>query len=101
VINYASRCDVTRLALFGSLARDAARDDSDADVQVAFDGPASSLRYFGVRFYLEDLFARPVDHVTEKAIRPELRPHVELEAIMSDGAPRECLPLDCVAFGSQ
>lgn len=76
----ARRFGVIRLALFGSTARDSARDDSDIDVLVAFDGPATSERYFGVQFYLEDLLGRPVDLVTEKALRPELRPHIEREA---------------------
>jgi uncharacterized protein len=77
----ANRYGVTRLALFGSLARDAACDHSDVDILVAFDGPATSRRYFGVQFFLEDLFARPVDLVTEKALRAELRPFIEKEAI--------------------
>lgn len=50
---------VTMLALFGSAARDAARPDSDVDVLVAFDGPATCKRYFGVQLYLEDLPAAP------------------------------------------
>ena len=49
------RFGVVRLALFGSRARDHARQDSDADFLVAFDGPADSRRYFGLQFYLEDL----------------------------------------------
>jgi len=77
----ASRYGVTRLALFGSTARDAAREDSDVDILVAFDGAATSRRYFGVQFYLEDLFGHPVDLVTEKALRPELRPFIEKEAV--------------------
>ena len=76
-----SRYGVTRLALFGSTVRDAARSDSDIDILVAFDGPATSARYFGVQFYLEDLFGNPVDLVTEKALRPELRPFIEKEAV--------------------
>ncbi|MBF0611945.1 MAG: nucleotidyltransferase family protein [Magnetococcales bacterium] len=72
---------VTRLALFGSTGRDTAREDSDLDLLVAFDGPATSARYFGVQFYLEDLLGCPVDLVTEKALRKELRPFVEREAI--------------------
>ena len=72
---------VTRLALFGSTVRDFARQDSDMDILVAFDGPATSARYFGVQFYLEDLFGCPVDLVTEKALRPELRPFIEREAV--------------------
>ncbi|MCB1950455.1 MAG: nucleotidyltransferase domain-containing protein, partial [Rhodocyclaceae bacterium] len=42
------RFGVTRLSLFGSTARDAATDKSDVDILVAFDGPATSKRYFGV-----------------------------------------------------
>ncbi|WP_442498985.1 nucleotidyltransferase family protein [Methylobacter sp. sgz302048] len=74
------RFGVTRLALFGSTVRNAARDDSDVDVLVDFDGPATSARYFGVQFYLEDLLGCPVDLVTEKALRAELRPFIEQEA---------------------
>jgi uncharacterized protein len=77
-----SRYRVTRLALFGSTARDAARENSDVDVLVAFDGPATSQQYFGVQFYLEDVFGHPVDLVTEKALRPQLRPLTEKEAIV-------------------
>jgi len=72
---------VTRLALFGSTARDEATGDSDVDVLVEFDGPATSKRYFGVQFYLEDMFGCPVDLVTEKALRPELRPYIEEERV--------------------
>ena len=75
------RYGVTDLALFGSMARGASDADSDVDVLVAFDGPATSARYFGVMFYLEDLLGRPVDLVTVKALREELRPHVEREAV--------------------
>ena len=72
---------VKALALFGSTARDAAKLDSDIDILVDFDGPATSKRYFGVQFYLEDLLGSPIDLVTEKALRPELRPYVKQEAI--------------------
>ncbi|WP_372921800.1 nucleotidyltransferase family protein [Roseovarius sp.] len=77
----AERFGVTDLALFGSTARDTAEQGSDIDILVSFDGPASSKRYFGVQFYLEDLLACPVDLVTEKALRPELRRYVEKDAI--------------------
>jgi predicted nucleotidyltransferase len=76
-----ARFGVTRLALFGSTARDTATNKSDIDVLVAFDGPATSKRYFGVQFYLEDLFGCPVDLVTEKSLRSELRPYIEQEQI--------------------
>lgn len=72
---------VVDLALFGSAARNETRLDSDIDILVSFDGPATSRRYFGVLFYLEDLLGRPVDLVTDKALRKELRPYIEQEAI--------------------
>ena len=37
----AQRFGVTRLALFGATARDLARIESDIDILVAFDGPAT------------------------------------------------------------
>lgn len=76
-----TRFGVTKLALFGSTVRNTATPDSDLDVLVDFDGPATSTRYFGVQFYLEDLFGCPVDLVTEKALRPELRPYIEQERV--------------------
>ena len=75
------RFGITALALFGSTARDQARDGSDIDILVRFDGPATSKQYFGLQFYLEDLLGRPVDLVTQKALRKELRPYVEAEAV--------------------
>ena len=73
--------DVTGLALYGSFARDQADADSDVDILVRFDGPATSRSYFGTMFYIEDLLGRRVDLVTDKALRPELRPFVEQEAL--------------------
>lgn len=75
------RFGVRDLALFGSASRDTAGAESDIDILVAFDGPANSNRYFGLQFYLEDLLGETVDLVTDKALRPELRPFVEQEAI--------------------
>lgn len=77
----ADRFGVVGLSLFGSVARDTADSESDIDLLVEFDGPATSSRYFGVQFYLEDLLGRPVDLVTAKALRSRLRPYVERDAI--------------------
>ena len=77
----AERFGVTSLALFGSFARGTATDSSDIDILVRFDGPATSKSYFGVQFYLEELFGRPIDLVTDKALRPRFRPYVEREAV--------------------
>ena len=75
------RFGVADVALFGPIARGEATPDSDMDILIRFDGPATSERYFGVQFYLKDLMGLRVDLVTDKALRPELRPYVEREAI--------------------
>ena len=77
----AQRFGVVDLALFGSIVRSRATGNSDVDVLVKFDSPATSKRYFGVQFYIEDLLGRPVDLVTDKALRTEMRPYIEREMI--------------------
>ena len=75
------RFDVLRLRLFGSTARDEATESSDVDVLVGFDGPATYDRYFGLKFFLEDLLGTRVDLVSERALREELRPAILRESI--------------------
>ena len=77
----AERFGVVDLALFGSIVRNQATGSSDVDVLVSFDSPATSKRYFGVQFYIEDLLGRPVDLVTDKALRKEMRPYIEREMV--------------------
>ena len=72
---------VRELALFGSVVRNQVTKNSDIDILVRFDGPATSKAYFGTQFYLEDLLGHPVDLVTNKALRTELRPYIEREAV--------------------
>ncbi len=73
----AEKFGVRSLALFGSTARNEATAQSDVDILVGFDGPATSARFFGLQFFLEDLLGRSVDLVTDRALRPELRSYVE------------------------
>ncbi len=77
----ATRYGVRRLALFGSAARDEMSQASDIDVLVEFAGPATFRGYMDLKFFLEDLLGRPVDLVTDKALRDEIRPYVEKERI--------------------
>ena len=76
-----SAFDVASLCLFGSHARDAADDQSDIDLVVAFRDPATFDTYMGLKFFLEDRLGRRIDLVTDAAIRSELRPAIEREAI--------------------
>jgi hypothetical protein len=75
------RFGVRRLRLFGSMVRDTAHVDSDVDVLVDSGQPATPEALFGTQFHLEDLFGRDVELVTERALRPQLRPYVERDAM--------------------
>ena len=68
-----SQFGVHSLALFGSTARGQAEEGSDVDILISFVCAPTSKQYFGARFYLEDVLQCPVDLVTEKALRQELR----------------------------
>ena len=72
---------VRTMSVFGSIARGDNRPGSDVDILVEFSGKATFDRYMELKFFLEDLLGVSVDLVTEKALRPEMRPMVEREAI--------------------
>jgi hypothetical protein len=72
---------VAKLAIFGSTVRGEATENSDIDILVSFEKTPTSKEYFGLQFFLEDLLEKPVDLVTDKSLRKELRPHIEKELI--------------------
>ena len=72
---------VGELYLFGSVARDEAREESDVDLLVEFTGPPSFDRFMDLKFFLEDLLGIPVDLVTRRALKPILCSEIELDAI--------------------
>jgi len=75
------RFSIQRLAVFGSAARDQLTDGSDIDILVVFQGTATFDAFMDLKFYLEDLLQRPVDLVTDKALRPEVRRAIEEELV--------------------
>jgi predicted nucleotidyltransferase len=72
---------VRSLSLFGSVARDEATAESDVDILVDFGEPASFDAYMDLKFYLEDLLGARVDLVTERGLKPGVRPYVQQDAI--------------------
>ena len=64
--------------VFGSAAKGTAGDVSDLDLAVSGLPPSVFYR-MGAR--VSDLLGCPVDLVTEKALRPELRSYIEREAV--------------------
>ena len=75
------RFGVRSLALFGSLARDEARPDSDIDLLVEFRETPGLTEYMRLKFWLEERLGRRVDLVMDKALKSWARPLVEAEAI--------------------
>ena len=68
---------VSRLALFGSVERDAAREDSDVDILVEFrPGEKTFDHFMALGDLLEHVLQRPVELVTPESLSPFLKPHI-------------------------
>ena len=75
------RLGVTRLALFGSVQRGAARPDSDVDVLVEFrPGEKTYGHFFALAELLEERLGRSVELVTPEALSPFLKQRILAEA---------------------
>ena len=72
---------VKSLALFGSVARDEARPDSDVDLLVEFDRPVGLFAFIGLQQFLENLLGSKVDLGTLRSLKPRLKDSVLQEAI--------------------
>jgi predicted nucleotidyltransferase len=64
---------VKSLELFGSVARDEARTDSDVDFLVEFSQPVGFFEFFRIQHYLEDILGCDIDLGTQDALREHLR----------------------------
>ena len=73
-----------RLGVFGSYARDEYTKASDMDFLVEFENPTFD-NYFDLKFFLEDLFGRPVDLVIADTIKPRIRSTILEETIYAQG----------------
>ncbi len=72
---------VSRLSIFGSVARDRATEKSDIDILVEFIGKATFDNYMDLKFYLQDILHTGVDLVTRKALRPQIKEQIEKELV--------------------
>jgi uncharacterized protein len=72
---------VETLFLFGSVARDEATAESDADFLVEFNRPVGLFMLLGLKSFLEELLGCSVDVGTPSSLRPHLREAVLKEAI--------------------
>lgn len=74
---------VLTLSVFGSVARDDARPDSDVDLLVEFDRrfPVGLFAFVRLQRYLEELLGCTVDLVERGALHRAMRDRVYAEAI--------------------
>ena len=75
-----ARFGVNALHLFGSAARNEAREDSDIDLLVDFEQPISLFHFVRLKHELEGVLGCPVDLVTRRALKPQLRDRILREA---------------------
>ena len=76
-----ARFKVKSLAIFGSVARDQARADSDVDVLVEFSEPVGMFEFLDFKEFLEGILKSRVDLATEQALKKQLRDQILKEAI--------------------
>jgi len=72
---------VKSLLLFGSVARDEARTDSDVDILVEFDRAVGLFTFGELKQYLEQILGQPVDLGTPDSLKPHLREPVMRELV--------------------
>ena len=69
------------LQVFGSVVKGTAMQGSDVDLLVDFQRSPSFEQFMDLKLALEDLLNSPVDLVTRRGLRAELRERIEREAI--------------------
>jgi len=72
--------NVKSLSLFGSVARGDFKPDSDVDLLVSYNKTPGFFDFLNLKEYLESILERPVDLVTEKALKKQLRKQITKEA---------------------
>jgi len=75
------RFHVESLSIFGSVSRGTAGPDSDVDILVLCRNTPGIFEFLRLKQYLEALVGRPVDLVTEGALKKQLKEGILQEAI--------------------
>ncbi|MDV6375518.1 HepT-like ribonuclease domain-containing protein [Deinococcus arenicola] len=79
---------VSRVRIFGSVARGEANDLSDVDLLVDFAGEAGLLDLMNVKDLFEDTLRRRIDVLTEGGLKPQLRREILSDAVDVTRIPR-------------
>lgn len=77
---------VATIGVFGSVIREEDTPESDVDILVTYrPGYVTMQNVMALTWYLEELFGRNVDLVSEKWLSPYLRPYIEAEVVWCEG----------------
>ncbi|MBA3005651.1 MAG: nucleotidyltransferase family protein [Proteobacteria bacterium] len=76
-----NRFHVESLSIFGSVIRGTAQPDSDIDILVRYRNTPGIFDFLHLKQYLETIVGRPVDLVTEGALKKQLRDEIMHEAV--------------------
>lgn len=68
------------MALFGSYARNEAKEKSDVDIMVEFLSPVG-FEFVDLAIELENILHQKVDLVSKKGIKPDMLPYIEKDLI--------------------
>ena len=71
--------DVTKIGLFGSYARNEAKESSDIDIIVEM--PSKFDAFYDLKEFLEDQFKKNIDLGLEKSIRPFIKNAIKEDII--------------------
>ena len=84
LVDVLKKHDVKKAALFGSIVRGEATDESDIDLLVEFEGRKSLLDLAGLKLDLQEIVRRNVDVLTYKSLHPLLKERIlsEQEVIL-------------------
>ncbi|WP_245611583.1 nucleotidyltransferase family protein [Methanolacinia paynteri] len=75
--------DIETIGIFGSVSRGEDTPESDIDVLYTFKHGAIGIRRFlDLAEYLENLFGRRVELVSEKYLSPYIKPYVMADVVM-------------------
>ena len=81
MLDLARSYGVTRIRVFGSMARGDATNASDIDLLVDIGEKTSGFGLGGLLMDLQDMLGRRVDLVTEQALHPSIREKILREAV--------------------
>jgi predicted nucleotidyltransferase len=72
---------VISIGLFGSYARDEAREDSDIDIAVEIKRENKFMNFFNLKYYLEDNLHKRIDMGIESALKPVAKEYIAKDII--------------------